>query len=80
MGLTGIDWVLKGISESVEGLVNVVAGALCTGDVVEESLLLDTTAIKMNRPISARNPNKTLLPAGVSPVVEAGTAGWPWED
>ena len=70
--VTGDDWVFDGVSESGEGLVNVVAGVLCTGDVVEELLLFAITAM-MNRARSATSPNATLLPAGVSPVVEAGT-------
>jgi hypothetical protein len=79
VGLTGADSVFGDVAESVEGLVIVPAGVLCVGDVVEESLLFDTIAIMMNRPISARSPNRAFLPAGVTPVDEAGIGGWPWE-
>ena len=76
MGLTGADSVFGDVAESVEGLVIVPAGVLCVGDVVEESLLFDTIAIMMNRPISARSPNRAFLPAGVTPVDEAGIGGF----
>src|ERR1700739_2418822 len=77
--VTGEGWASGDVAESVEGFVKVVAGALCTGEVLEE-LLLFATATMMNTTKSATSPNTAFLPAGVRPVVETGIGGLPGED